>query len=66
MFQRMPLIEATRAAAVPAAVLARRDQLRRRRRQALRRSLATGTVWAIALTVAAWLMLAGIAGFAHA
>jgi hypothetical protein len=44
----------------------RREHLRRRRLRARRRSLATGMVWTIALLVAAWLMLAGIAGFAHA
>jgi hypothetical protein len=62
----MPLIDSTKAAAVLATPGARQEQLRRRRRQAIRRSVATATVWAIALLVAVWLMLAGIAGFAHA
>jgi Tfp pilus assembly protein PilN len=52
--------------AVAASMVLRREQLRRRRRQALWRSLGTASVWAVALLVAAWLMLAGIAGFAHA
>ncbi|HLB77510.1 MAG TPA: hypothetical protein VJO72_10790 [Candidatus Dormibacteraeota bacterium] len=52
-------------AAAPAMLL-RREQRRRRRRQALWRSLGTASVWAFALLLAAWLMLAGIAGFAHA
>jgi hypothetical protein len=61
MVQRMPLIDSTKAVAVPAT-----ERIRRSRRQALGRSVATATVWAIALLVAVWLMLAGIAGFAHA
>jgi hypothetical protein len=61
MVQRMPLIDSTKAVAVPAT-----ERIRRRRRRALERSVATATVWAIALLVAVWLMLAGIAGFAHA
>ncbi len=53
-------------AAVAPGMLLRREQLRRRRRQALWRSLGRASVWAFALLLAAWLMLAGIAGFAHA
>jgi hypothetical protein len=52
--------------AVATSMVLRREQLRRRRRQALWRSLGTASVWTVALLVAAWLMLAGIAGFAHA
>lgn len=61
----MPMTDQRLAApgAVPAS---RREQIQRRRRQALRRSLAAAAVWATALLVAAWLVLAGIAGFAHA
>lgn len=57
---------AARVTAVAPALLLRREQLRRRRWQAQWRSLGTALVWALALLLAAWLMLAGIAGFAHA
>lgn len=69
MSLRMPIIDPERAAtlsAVAPSMLLRRGTLRRRRRQALRRSLGTASIWAVALLLAAWLMLAGIAGFAHA
>jgi Tfp pilus assembly protein PilN len=66
----MPIMDprpvASVTAVAPAMLLLRREQLRRRRRQALWRSLGTASVWAFALLLAAWLMLAGIAGFAHA
>jgi hypothetical protein len=65
----MPIMDPRHVASVTAvapAMLLRREQLRRRRRQALWRSLGTASVWAFALLLAAWLMLAGIAGFAHA
>jgi hypothetical protein len=65
----MPIMDPEPAAVVPAvapSMLLRREALRRRRRQALRRSLATASIWALALLLAGWLMLAGIAGFAHA
>lgn len=52
--------------AVAPSMLLRREQRRRRRRQALWRSLRMASIWAFALLLAAWLMLAGIAGFAHA
>ena len=58
--------QAASVSAVARAMLLRREQLRRRRRQALWRSLGAASVWAFALLLAAWLMLAGIAGFAHA
>ena len=69
MSLRKPIGDREQAAIVSAvlpSMLVRREQLRRRRRQALWRSLGTASVWALALLVAAWLMLAGIAGFAHA
>ena len=69
MSLRMPIVGPEQAAIVSAvapSMLLRREQLRRRRRQALWRSLGTASVWAFALLLAAWLMLAGIAGFAHA
>jgi hypothetical protein len=65
----MPIMgprQATSVSAVAPAMLLRREQLRRRRRLAAWRSLGTASVWAFALLLAAWLMLAGIAGFAHA
>ena len=58
--------QAAVVAAVAPPMLLRREQLRRRRRQALCHSLRTASIWAFALLLAAWLMLAGIAGFAHA
>lgn len=69
MSLRMPIMDPGQAAvmsAVAPSMLLRREQLRRRRRQALWRSLRTASIWAFALLLAAWLMLAGIAGFAHA
>jgi hypothetical protein len=65
----MPIIDPRQAASITVvapAMLLRREQLRRRRRQALWRSRGVASVWAFALLLAAWLMLAGIAGFAHA
>jgi uncharacterized membrane protein len=65
----MPIMDPRQLASVAAVapgLLLRREQLRRRRRQALWRSLGRASVWAFALLLAAWLMLAGIAGFAHA
>ncbi len=58
--------QAALVSAVAPSMLLRREALRRRRRQALRRSLGTASIWAFALLLAGWLMLAGIAGFAHA
>lgn len=49
-----------------AATRPHREYLRRTRRQALRRSLAIGALWGIAILCVGWLLLAGIAGFAHA
>jgi len=53
-------------AALTAAAGMRPKQLQRRRRRALRRSFATGVMWTIAGLGMGWLLLAGIAGFAHA
>jgi len=44
----------------------RPTQLRRRRARARRRSIGIGFLWALAGLCMGWLLLAGIAGFAHA
>lgn len=64
----MPTVEPVPVDPGPAAgSFEQRRELRRRRRlRSLRRTLATMSVWTVALLVSAWLMLAGIAGFAHA
>jgi hypothetical protein len=44
----------------------RPTQLRRHRARARRRSIGIGILWALTTLCIGWLLLAGIAGFAHA
>lgn len=61
---RRPLIDAPPADLTNAVGLRRKPL--RRRSAARRRTFAIGTLWALAVVGMGWLLLAGIAGFAHA